>query len=149
MDVVTNVDTLFCTETARIKSSPITRILCDIADAASFDFVYVPTVSRPTQRDLDDHGKGTGRANNVLRHVLMKEEETLQDAKARKGDLARVVDEGRLIGQKQPSSDSVDLPGGLGESAQVRIGLARREMLPLLHLVPDVVTIRSQLDVGH
>ena len=60
-----------------------------------------------------------------------------------------VVDEGRLIGQKQPSSDSVNLPGGLGESAQVRIGLARREMLPLLHLVPDVVAIGSQLDVGH
>ncbi len=69
--------------------------LVNIAHAGSFDFVYLPTVSRPTQRDFDDSGIGTGRANNVLRHVFglpTKEEETLRDAKAGKGDLARAVD---------------------------------------------------------
>jgi ferredoxin-NADP reductase len=50
------------------------------------DFVYVPSVSRPTQRDRDDPSLGTGRANNVLRHVLgmpMKEEQDFQDALSR------------------------------------------------------------------
>ncbi len=67
----------------------------DIVRAASFDFVYVPTISRPTQRDLDDHAVGTGRANNVLRHVFglpMKEEEALEEAKTGKGDLAKAVE---------------------------------------------------------
>ena len=35
-----------------------------------FDFVYIPTVSRPTSRDVEDPGIGRGRANNVLRHLL-------------------------------------------------------------------------------
>jgi ferredoxin-NADP reductase len=50
------------------------------------DFVYVPSVSRPTQRDRDDPSLGTGRANNVLRHVLgmpLKEEQDFQDALSR------------------------------------------------------------------
>lgn len=66
--------------------------LLDMERAGAFDFVYVPTVSRPTQRDLDDAGLGAGRANNVLRRIFdlpMKEEETLAAAKAGKGDLAR------------------------------------------------------------
>jgi ferredoxin-NADP reductase len=35
-----------------------------------FDFVYIPTVSRPTSRDLENPGLGRGRANNLLRHLL-------------------------------------------------------------------------------
>ena len=66
--------------------------MLDMERAGKFDFLYVPTVSRPTQRDLDDDGMGIGRANNVLRHMFdlpMKEEEMLAAAKAGKGDLAR------------------------------------------------------------
>ena len=66
--------------------------LLEMERAENFDFVYVPTVSRPTQRDIDDDAVGIGRANNVLRHMFdlpMKEEEVLAAARAGNGDLAR------------------------------------------------------------
>ena len=44
--------------------------LLRIEASRCFDFVYIPTVSRPTSRDLEDPGLGRGRANNVLRHLL-------------------------------------------------------------------------------
>ena len=59
--------------------------LLEIQAAAKFDFVYVPSVSRPTPRDRDDPALGTGRANNLLRHVFempMKEEEAARDSEA-------------------------------------------------------------------
>lgn len=59
--------------------------LCEIEAAQRFDFVYVPSVSRPKQRDLDDPKMGKGRANNVLRHILempLKEEQDLQEARS-------------------------------------------------------------------
>jgi ferredoxin-NADP reductase len=46
------------------------RELLDIEKAKRFDFVYVPTVSRPTTRDLADPQLGSGRANNLLRHLF-------------------------------------------------------------------------------
>ncbi len=46
------------------------RELLEIEKAKSFDFVYVPSVSRPTARDLADPQVGSGRANNLLRHVF-------------------------------------------------------------------------------
>jgi ferredoxin-NADP reductase len=46
------------------------RELLDIEQSKSFDFVYVSSVSRPTARDLADPAVGTGRANNLLRHVF-------------------------------------------------------------------------------
>ena len=66
--------------------------LLEMERAAKFDFVYIPTVSRPTERDRDNDRLGMGRANNVLRHLFdlpMKEEEVLAEARAEKGDLAR------------------------------------------------------------
>jgi len=56
------------------------RELLDIERAGKIDFVYVPSVSRPTKRDYDDPSIGKGRANNLLRcvvHMPMKEEEDL------------------------------------------------------------------------
>jgi ferredoxin-NADP reductase len=44
--------------------------LLAIEKANLFDFVYLASVSRPTARDLSDPEIGSGRANNVLRHVL-------------------------------------------------------------------------------
>ena len=44
--------------------------LLEIEAAQSFDFVYVPSVSRPTARDRGDPQLGVGRANNILRYIL-------------------------------------------------------------------------------
>jgi len=46
------------------------RELLEIEEAKRLDFVYVPSVSRPTPRDLADPQLGSGRANNLLRHVF-------------------------------------------------------------------------------
>jgi ferredoxin-NADP reductase len=46
------------------------RELLDIEATGNFDFLYVPSVSRPTTRDLADPQIGTGRANNLLRQVF-------------------------------------------------------------------------------
>jgi ferredoxin-NADP reductase len=57
--------------------------LSAIAAARRFDFAYVASVSRPAG---EGDGLGTGRANNVLRHVFdlpLKEEEDVAEAKAR------------------------------------------------------------------
>jgi ferredoxin/flavodoxin---NADP+ reductase len=66
--------------------------LLDIEAAQRFDFVYVPSVSRPTQRDWDDPKLGRGRANNMLRYLLgmpLKEEQDLQQAMGNGGDVAK------------------------------------------------------------
>jgi ferredoxin-NADP reductase len=66
--------------------------LLDIEAAARFDFTYIPTVSRPTQRDIDDPKVGTGRANNVLRYLLglpLKEEQDLEEIAAKGGDVSK------------------------------------------------------------
>ena len=46
------------------------RELIAIEASNTFDFVYVPSVSRPTERDRGDSHLGVGRANNVLRLVF-------------------------------------------------------------------------------
>ncbi len=59
--------------------------LLEIEAAGRLDFVYVPTVSRPSGRDVADPRLGRGRANNILRLVLglpTKEAEALDEAKA-------------------------------------------------------------------
>jgi ferredoxin-NADP reductase len=66
--------------------------LLAIEAAGRFDFVYVPSVSRPTQRDLDDPQLGRGRANNVLRYLLdlpLKEEQDVEEIAAKGGDTSR------------------------------------------------------------
>jgi ferredoxin-NADP reductase len=66
--------------------------LLDIEAEQRFDFVYVASVSRPTERDIDDPRMGRGRANNLLRHIFgmpLKEEEEVEAAVARGEDAAR------------------------------------------------------------
>jgi len=46
------------------------RELVEIEKAKRLDFVYVPSVSRPTAGDLADAQLGSGRANNLLRHIF-------------------------------------------------------------------------------
>lgn len=65
--------------------------LQNIDASRTLDFLYLPSVSRPAQRDLEDPAMGLGRANNVLRLIFgmpLKEEEALQEAMVRGGDVA-------------------------------------------------------------
>jgi ferredoxin-NADP reductase len=64
----------------------------DIEAAGRFDYVYIPTVSRPTARDAADPKLGQGRANNVLRYLLdlpIKEQQDLDELAAKGGDTAK------------------------------------------------------------
>jgi len=63
-----------------------------IAAARRFDFVYVPSVSRPTPRDLENVELGKGRANNLLRYVFgmpAREEQDVSEALAHSADAAQ------------------------------------------------------------
>jgi ferredoxin-NADP reductase len=65
--------------------------LLGIEASGAFDFVYIPSVSRPTARDLADATLGLGRANNLLRSIFdmpSKEEEELGKAESGRGDAA-------------------------------------------------------------
>lgn len=65
--------------------------LLDIEASHTCDFVYVPSVSRPTDRDVGDPRLGRGRANNLLRSLFglpMKEQEDVDAVRARGADAA-------------------------------------------------------------
>ena len=66
--------------------------LLAIEASRAFEFVYLPSVSRPTARDVEDPQLGLGRANNLLRFIFempLKEEEALQAALANGEDMSR------------------------------------------------------------
>jgi len=66
--------------------------LLDIEASQRFDFVYVASVSRPTERDVKDPRLGQGRANNLLRHIFgmpVKEAEDVEAAIARREEPSR------------------------------------------------------------
>jgi ferredoxin-NADP reductase len=68
--------------------------LSDIEASRRFDFVYVPSVSRPTPRDLNDPKIGQGRANNLLRYFFkmpLREEQDLQEASGEDVAKARAI----------------------------------------------------------
>ncbi|HEY4492800.1 MAG TPA: hypothetical protein VI958_12425, partial [Acidobacteriota bacterium] len=57
--------------------------LLNIEAAGRFDFLYFPSVSRPTQRDVENKRLGKGRANNLLRFIFempLKEDQEVQEA---------------------------------------------------------------------
>jgi ferredoxin-NADP reductase len=63
--------------------------LLAVEAAARFDFVYLPSVSRPGAGDPEAARLGAGRANNLLRHVFgmpLKEEDDLQRVSAAGAD---------------------------------------------------------------
>ncbi|HEY5615845.1 MAG TPA: hypothetical protein VIL52_07460 [Bacteroidota bacterium] len=67
--------------------------LLKIEAEKKFDFMYVPSVSRPTKQDYDNPNVGKGRANNVLRHVFdmpLREEQELQAAAAQGKDIEEI-----------------------------------------------------------
>ena len=62
--------------------------LSDIEASRSFDFAYVPSVSRPSPNDVNDPTLGKGRANNLLRRLFdmpLKEEEAQNGAATSSG----------------------------------------------------------------
>src|SRR5262245_48835845 len=66
--------------------------LLAIEAARRLDFVYIPSVSRPTPRDFADERLGRGRANNLLRHILgmpLKEDQEIEELAARGEDTSR------------------------------------------------------------
>ena len=66
--------------------------LVAIEASEKFDFLYVPTISRPSKDGRDPLTVGKGRANNVLRHIFgmpSKEEEDLQRERAHGADTSR------------------------------------------------------------
>ncbi len=65
--------------------------LLGIEASQAFDFVYLPSVSRPAARDAGDPKMGLGRANNLLRFIFeipLKEEEALHSALANGEDMS-------------------------------------------------------------
>ena len=66
--------------------------LSDIEASRSFDFAYVPSVSRPSPNDVNDPTLGKGRANNLLRRLFdmsLKEEEAQNTAPSSGGAAAQ------------------------------------------------------------
>lgn len=66
--------------------------LTAIEGSQKFNFVYVPTVSRPSKHEYQNERIGKGRANNLLRHVFempLKEEDDLGQLSAQGLDTAR------------------------------------------------------------
>ena len=63
--------------------------LAAIEAAQRFDFVYLPSVSRPTPDDVANAAVGKGRANNVLRRLFgmpTREEQDIDEAQSRGED---------------------------------------------------------------
>ena len=92
------------------------QTLLDIASSGSFDFHYLPTVSRPSPQDGDDPVLGCGRATNILRLLYdlpMKEEEDRDGAVA--GSRARAAAEAALARTPRPT-----LPASVDSSALKR-----------------------------
>lgn len=87
--------------------------LLAIEKSGKLDFVYVPTVSRPSQQEFANPALGKGRASNLLRRVFdmpTKEEEDLARLTSQGLDTTRAT--ASLKGTIQPV-----LPTGVSESS--------------------------------
>jgi ferredoxin-NADP reductase len=79
--------------------------------SGALDLLYIPTVSRPTPRDLEDPSLGSGRANNVLRSLFgMPSSEDASRALVKPSLPARLLAERVLA--RLPVKDSVILTCG-------------------------------------
>ena len=65
--------------------------LFDIEAAGRFDFMYVPTISRPAEQKAVDERIGQGRASNVLRHIFDLPTTEEEKAASAVGDVARMA----------------------------------------------------------
>lgn len=78
-----------------------------IMEVGKLDFLYLPTVSRPSSPDLSDPHLGKGRGNNLLRLLYdmpMREEETMKAAGS--DHRARVAAEAELARAVRPTLPS-------------------------------------------
>jgi ferredoxin-NADP reductase len=112
--------------------------LQEIEAAGAFDFVYLPSVSRPGPAQRDDATLGQGRGNNVLREVLglpLREEEELKLAEQSGGDvplaraaleravrptLPRRLDRKDLLARLEPSKTVLLTCGNPSSMADIR-----------------------------
>jgi len=63
----------------------------EIEAAGRFDFMYVPTVSRPSEHAAVDKRIGQGRASNVLRHIFDLPTTEEENQTSAGGDVARTA----------------------------------------------------------
>jgi ferredoxin-NADP reductase len=105
--------------------------LLEIEAAGRLDFVYVPTVSRPTGRDLADPHLGQGRANNVVRLVLglpTKEAEAAQAAEAVRPVLPRHVSASMLRDRFDPVRTVLLACGNPISTADIKLTAERHQI---------------------
>ena len=86
------------------------ELLSEIEGAGRFDFLYLPTISRPSSDDPTDKQIGRGRANNVVRHIYglpTAEEEKATGATSEVTRAAANLALDRLVNPILPSHVSV------------------------------------------
>ena len=92
--------------------------LLEIEAAGRFDFVYVPTVSQPSEHATIDKRIGQGRSTNILRHIF---------------DL--------------PTTEDEKLTGAIGEVARMAAGLAIERLVhPVLPSHLSAAMLRDRVD---
>jgi ferredoxin-NADP reductase len=118
--------------------------LVAIEAARRFDFLYIPSVSRPSASDLANPAIGKGRANNILRHVFglpWRERQELDEARARGADatsasaalerviapeLPRRLDRHQLVKRLEPRHTVILNCGNSAAMADVQYVAGRR-----------------------
>lgn len=123
--------------------------LLDIEAQRRFDFLYIPTVSRPTARDLEDPHVGRGRANNVLRHLVgmpLKERQDLDEAAARGEEVSErtlALDKATRPALPQHIS-SADMRARLDPARTVILTCGNPSLMEDIRYIGDVQGIRFE-----
>jgi NAD(P)H-flavin reductase len=123
--------------------------LTAMAAEGRLDFVYVPSVSRPTARDAEDPTLGRGRGNNLLRRIFglpTREEEDHKLAEQSGGDvaLARAAME-RAVAPALPARvDEKDLRDRLEPSRTVLLTCGNPSSMADIRTVADLVGMRFE-----
>jgi ferredoxin-NADP reductase len=125
------------------------ELLLEIEAAGAFDFVYLPSVSRPSPQQRDDPGLAQGRGNNVLRHVLglpLREEEDLKLAEQSGGDvgLARAAVERAVKPTLPPRLDRRDLLARLEPSQTVLLTCGNPSSMADIRVAAEAVGMRFE-----
>jgi ferredoxin-NADP reductase len=123
--------------------------LLEVEAAARFDFVYLPSVSRPSARDRDDAALAQGRGNNVLRHLLglpLREEEDLKLAEQSGGDvaLARAAVERAVRPTLPRRADREDLLRRLEPSKTVLLTCGNPSSMADIRVAAEAVGMRFE-----
>ena len=123
--------------------------LTAMAAERRFDFVYLPSVSRPTASDLEDPTLGRGRGNNLLRRIFdlpTREEEDLKLAEQSGGDvaLARAALDRAVPPALPARTDAKDLLTRLEPSRTVLLTCGNPSSMADIRTVSDLVGMRFE-----